>query len=410
VRWLRSSGSSARGTEAIPGRGRRLRVFTSSWGQLESGGSNIGDLAIFEAQLHDLAGSFEVGIASADPASTERSYRVRAFSTGRGRTAAYLAGVLWADAVIVGGGELAQDRSSLFYTPFNLLPLRFAWWLGRPAFAWAVGIGQGGELAPWTPPQLGRWLARARGVTVRDGPSRTSLLGAGLSPVRVVHTADAAFSLAGSYEPGPRPGDVLGAAPRDVSNRSGALLPLELRRRLGLTRSGDAGDADLRQWAQVLDRHLEVHGGRIRLFAFHTGPLSNSDDSSCARVASLMRHSSRADLVRTGDLGSFMSEMGGCRAILTSPLHGAILGLIAGALPVSVPYSTKSSRFMEEAGLRDLSVRRDGGAWAEDASTRLDRAWRECPGIWTALRERRADLIDRAAANRRLFCRMCLEQ
>jgi polysaccharide pyruvyl transferase WcaK-like protein len=409
VRWLPSSGNSAGGSRPIPAPCRRPRVFTSSWGQLESGGSNIGDLAIFSAQVRQLGGEFELGVLSADPAATAERFGVRGFSLSCGRAAAFFRGVLWADAVIVGGGELVQDRSSLLYTPFNLLPLRFAWWLRKPSFVWGAGIGQGAELAPWTPGQLRRWMGRSRGVTVRDRPSREVLLDQGLNPARVVHTADSAFALTDLYEPGPRMTDVLGAAPRDVSNRRGSLLPLEIRRKLGI--AGRPGrDPDPGQWAKVLDRHLGAHGGRVRMFAFHTGPLSSSDDSSCARVASLMENSSRVDLVGVTDLESFMGALSGCRTILTAPLHGAILGVIAGSLPVAVPYSSKNSRFMSEAGLGDLVVKKEEGDWSEDASARLDRAWVEASGIWEGLRDRRLEMAAKSALNPVLFKRMALGQ
>lgn len=347
-------------------------------------------------------------MASADPAATRRQFGAHGFSLKAGRIGAFLKGVLWADAVIVGGGELAQDRSSLLYTPFNLLPLRFAWWLGKPSFVWSVGIGQGDELAPWTPGQLGKWVGRARGTTVRDLPSRQSLIRQGVSPLRVVHTADSAFSFADLYVKRPMGGGVLGAAPRDVSNRRGGLLPLELRRKLGAS-SGSRDTRELREWARVLDRHLEVHGGRIRMFAFHTGPLSNSDDSSCAAVISLMKNKSGVDLVRTPGLVEFMDALSGCRAILTAPLHGAILGVVAGVLPVSVPYSSKNDRFMAEAGLEDLVVDRTSSLWGDDAMARLDLAWKEAGGFWSTLRVRRLEMAARSALNASLFKGMTLE-
>jgi polysaccharide pyruvyl transferase WcaK-like protein len=146
------------------------------------------------------------------------------------------------------------------------------------------------------------------------------------------------------------------------------------------------------------------------MFAFHTGPLSSSDDSSCARVASLMENSSRVDLVGVTDLESFMGALSGCRTILTAPLHGAILGVIAGSLPVAVPYSSKNSRFMSEAGLGDLVVKKEEGDWSEDASARLDRAWVEASGIWEGLRDRRLEMAAKSALNPVLFKRMALGQ
>lgn len=386
---------------------RKPRVFTASWGQLESGGSNIGDLAIFRAQIAELSGTCELAAASADPAATLSEYGVRGFDVRGGRLAAFLRGVAWADAVIVGGGELAQDRSSLLYTPFNLMPLRFAWWLGKPSFAWGIGIGQAGELAPWTPGQLGRWLGRARHCTVRDVPSGRSLLAAGLNPQRVTNTADAAFSLCGRWRSGPVGSDILGAAPRNVSNRRGHLLPLEVRRRMGVRDSAPSGD-EYRDWAELLDSHLERFGGSVRLFPFHTGTLSNSDDESCARIASLMRHRDRVETVDASSLDRFMAALSGCRVMLTVPLHGAILSTVCGPVPVAVPYSSKNTRFMEQAGLGRLTAPA-GPGFVDRASRVIREAWEDAPAIWNDLTRVRDDLASKSSLNSRLFAGTCLQ-
>ena len=115
------------------------KIFSSSWGQLEKGGSNVGDEAIFASQIRDLStiGDVKVGVMSAVPGKTENTYGAKPFDVSKGKLRAMTHGVRWCDVVIVGGGELAQDRSSLLYTPFNLHPLRPARRYGKPAFAWS---------------------------------------------------------------------------------------------------------------------------------------------------------------------------------------------------------------------------------------------------------------------------------
>jgi len=300
-------------------------------------------------------------------------------------------GVLWSDAVLVGGGELAQDVSSLLYTPFNLLPLVLARLFGRPSYGWLIGVGQEGELRPWTPPALRRWLSGCRGVSVRDAASGRTLLGLGLRRDRVLRAADSAFCLCDGWEPGPRDSMLLGAAPRDVSNRTGRLLPLEVRRKLRM--ASPSGDGGARRWAELLDSHLERHGGRVLLLPFHTGPLSNSDDAMCRRVAGLITSGDRADILDSHDLKSFIGAMSRCRVVVTAPLHGAILSVVAGAVPVSVPYSSKCTRFMMEAGLGALAGDDPGGA--------LEDAWTGTAGIWEELAPRRSELRRMALLNTR---------
>lgn len=353
-----------------------IKVFTSSWGQLERTGSNVGDEAIFVSQVKDLAAfpELRLGVMSADPERTRERFHAEPFDVSGGRLKAMRQGVRWADIVIVGGGELAQDRSSLLYTPFNLMPLRLARQCGKPAFAWSVGIGQGEELARWTPGQLAKWLGYCRGVTVRDRPSHELLLGLGLDPEKVLLSADSTFSLADEFPgDGPRE-EILGVAIRNVSNRQGSLLPLEIRRKLGIYRDPDM--TSLRaKWAALLDRHIDERGGRVHLFPFHTGSLSNSDDTECEAVMTMMRHHGSAEVVSPMRIREFMARIGRCRVFLTVPLHGAILSVVTGTVPVSVPYASKGFRFMEEAGLGRLAVSHSEQHWDERVFELIGEAW-----------------------------------
>lgn len=385
-------------------------MFTSSWGQLESAGSNIGDLAVFASQIAELGDDFDLGAMSGDPARTASEWGASGFSTRRGRLAAMLRGVLWSDAVIVGGGELVQDSSSLLYSQFNLLPFRLAAALRKPSFAWLVGLGQAGELRPWTPGEVARCLRTARGISVRDEPSWTLLRDLGFRRSRVLLAADSAFCLCGDpakdLGPGRYRSPVLGAAPRDTTNRRGSLLPLETRRRLGLERDRPDGTA-AGEWAALLDRHLERNGGRVLLLPFHTGPLSNSDDLICREVLGRMRHRESASIHGSSSLGAFLEALSGCRVVVTAPLHGAILSVVTGALPVAVPYSSKGSRFMAEAGLSDLVADASAPGWGEAVSDLLEMAWRTAGERWETLARRRAELRSRARANTAYFRSSC---
>lgn len=386
------------------------RVFTASWGQLESGGSNLGDTAILAAQLRDLGSTgAEVGVLSAEPNRTRQLFpAARAISLAGGRVAGLARGVLWADTVVVGGGELAQDVSSLLYSPFNLLPLMLARLFGRQAFAWGIGVGQGDELRPWTRRLLRRWLGTCRGVTTRDEPTRRLLLSLGLSARRVVPAADSAFSLAGARPGADTSGETcLAAAPRNVLNRQGKLLPLELRRKLGLWSEPDA-TAVRQAWARLLDRHLENHGGEVLMLPFHTGTLSNSDDRECRAIIDLMSASGRVRIVDTTRLESAMDAISRCRVMVTVPLHGSILSVVQGVVPLAAPYATKGSRFMEQAGLQELLLPPVGTpGWTGLAWKRLQRVWTDGAGIRRRMMDNRRRLLRAGKLNLLHFRRTC---
>ena len=386
------------------------KVFSSSWGQLEKGGSNVGDEAIFASQVRDIYSldDIKVGVMSGVPEKTEEVYDVKPFDVSKGKLRAMTRGVRWSDIVIVGGGELAQDRSSLLYTPFNLHPLRLAKRFGKPAFAWSIGIGQGNELARWTPGQLRKWLGYCSGVTVRDKPSLDILLNLGLDPERVRLASDSTFTLAGDYAQPHTTSEILGVAVRNVSNRQGNILPLEIRRKLGLYREPDVTGIR-RKWAALLDRHIDTHDGEIRFFPFHTGSLSNSDDSECEAVMAMMKHSDRATVIMPTGIRNFLTKISECRVILTVPLHGSILALVTGTIPIAVPYASKGFRFMEEAGIVDLTVDSSSDSWDEELSVLLDQTWDTSRNILQVLTEKRSELAESCTLNLELFNQTCLQ-
>jgi polysaccharide pyruvyl transferase WcaK-like protein len=302
-----------------------------------------------------------------------------------------LSGVRWADVVVVGGGELLQDRSSLLYSPFNLMPLVLARLFRRRSFCWAVGIGRKGELARTTPPLARFALGSCDGITARDRPTYTTLIEWGFTSPVLKPAADSALLLGRDFKAGPVGSTVLGAAPRNVMNRKGAFLPLEWRRRLPGHRPGDPSPAAA-AWASMLDRHLDLNGGTALLFPFHTGTLSNDDLSFCRLVLGAMKLPERASIAEFETVEEALSLIAGCRVMVTTPLHGAILSVVAGALPVAVPYSSKCSRFMEMAGLEALVEPGTGGVPGPATDRALDDAWRNCAGWWETLGKVREEL------------------
>lgn len=370
----------------------------------------MGDEAIFASQVKDLStlDGIRTGVMSADPGKTKETYGAKPFDVGEGRLRAMTGGVRWSDVVIVGGGELAQDRSSLLYTPYNLHPLRLARRYGKPAFAWSIGIGQGDELARWTPGQLRKWLGYCSGITVRDRSSYDTLMQLGLDPERVKLSSDSTFTLASDYAGLHHAPELLGVALRNVSNRQGKLLPLEWRKKLGLYREPDVSERR-RRWAAILDRHIETRGGEVLFFPFHTGSLSNSDDEECIAVMAMMKNSQKASIFMPGALREFLNGISRCRIFVTVPLHGSILSVVTGTVPVAVPYASKGYRFMDEAGLGGLTVDPRADDWDRRLSSLLDRTWESSREIQNDISLTRSRLAEQCTVNLRHFRSTCLQ-
>jgi polysaccharide pyruvyl transferase WcaK-like protein len=316
----------------------------------------------------------EIGVLTADPDRTKRRYPgVRCFDVSGGRLKTIISAVRWSDIVIVGGGELVQDVSSKLYSPYNLMPLFLAAVFRKKAFAWAVGIGQKSELALWTPLLTKLALLACDGITVRDRGSFNVLHRLGFREPEMILTADCALTLFPESR-SEKPPNTIGAAPRDVANRSGKLLPLELRKKLGIHKVADPLPA-AQAWASILDRHVDKHGSEVILFPFHTGTLSNNDHGFCELVKSRMKNRALVTTADPSDTDEFTALIARCRVLVTTPLHGAILALAMGTVPVSVSYSSKCTRFMEQAGLSEYIPRGSAGIPGEAAFPIIEKAW-----------------------------------
>lgn len=354
----------------------------------------MGDTVIFRSQYEALSSmGVHLGVLSAHPQETVKRYPgVKCFDVRKGRLRAILSSLFWCDIAIVGGGELVQDQSSRMYSPFNLLPLFISFLLRKKSFAWAVGIGQGRELTRFT-----RFLTRLAfripaGVTVRDRGSFNTLYWLGCREPEMMMASDCALAL---EIPGSGRMNTLGAAPRDVSNRRRHLLPLELRKKLGIYRPADPVPG-AKAWAALLDGHLARHDSDVILFPFHSGSLSNDDGGYCHLVR---KHMSRGDRVTIADPAypeAFLKMLSRCRLMVTTPLHGAILAVATGTLPVSVSYSSKCVRFMEQAGLsRFMSSGQPGIPDLETAGI-VEEAWTESKSLTPEMGETASELRKRA--------------
>ena len=348
---------------------------------------------IFKAQFNALSSmGVQTGVLTADPERTKLRYPgVKCFDVSSGRIKAVIAGIRWSDIVVVGGGELVQDVSSLFYSPYNLLPLFTAALLRKKTFAWAIGIGQGRELAPWTPIAARLALKGCSGITVRDRGSFNILHKLGFREPEMILASDCALTLF-EKELEHMHSNTLGAAPRDVSNRSRKILPLELRKKMKNYQEPDplpAADA----WAELLDKHVGKHESQVILFPFHTGSLSNDDHSFCKLVLSRMQYSSHVKLADPSKTEEFLDLISQCRVLVTTPLHGAILAVASGVLPVSISYASKCTRFMEQAGLEEYTPEGKRGFPGKETSIAVEKAWMNSENILQRMIPRREELI-----------------
>ncbi len=354
----------------------------------------MGDAVIFKSQYADLLRlGVQVGVLSAHPAETLQRYPgVKCFDVSRGRLKAILAGLFWCDIAVAGGGELVQDQSSRLYSPYNLLPLFLAFLFRKKSFVWAVGIGQGKELTGFTRLLTRLALRTSSGITVRDRGSFNTLYWLGLREPEMVLVSDCALTL--DPEPVGKM-KMLGAAPRNVSNRQRHFLPLELRKKLGMHKEIDPAPAAA-AWGKLLDWHSKKYDSDIVLFPFHTGSLSNDDHIFCSLVARKMEMKERVTIADPAYPEAFLKMLARCRVMVTTPLHGAILSVASGTVPVSVSYASKCTRFMDQAGLGSFATSGKPGIPDRNTAAAVKRAWEQFSSISEEVETERQNLQERA--------------
>ena len=335
----------------------------------------------------------QIGVLTADRERTLKRYPdVNCFDTRRGRLVAMIRATLWSDIVVVGGGELVQDQSSLLYSPYNLLPLFLAALFGKKSFAWAVGIGQRKELTAFTRLLTSLAMKTVSGITVRDRGSFNVLHSLGVREPKMILASDTALTLSEKNTEVKR---FLGAAPRDVSNRTRHLLPLEIRKKLGMHKPKDPGRAASR-WAKLLDWYSKKFGEKVVLFPFHTGTLSNDDGTFCRLVKKRMKTGEQVHIADLENTEEFLGLLRGCRIMVTTPLHGAVMAFAYGVLPVSISYSSKCTRFMEQAGLADYVAADGPGLPGKTSALALKKARENSESMEEDMSPRRKELVQRA--------------
>jgi polysaccharide pyruvyl transferase CsaB len=291
-----------------------MRVLVAGW----IGSTNLGDELVFAGLRAKLAArGAEVVAVSEDPAGTARAHRVAAVA-GR-NPAAVLAAAGRADALVLGGGGLLQDETSVLNLPYHLARV-WAARARRTPFA-AVGVGAGR-----LDTAVGRRLvtrslrgARLRGVSVRDAGSAALLARLGVPDV--VTAADLALGL-------PPPDE----APEDAV--SVCLRPA--------VRSTALPDPLVVALAQALDQ-LAADGLAVRFVAFQ----ADRDDAVHRQVAARMR--APAELCTPG-LDEILREVARGRAVVAMRYHAGVAAVLAGRPAVLIDYSPKVGSLAVELG------------------------------------------------------------
>lgn len=306
------------------------------------GERNAGDEAILTAMLDGLRRrrpglQFTVPTYGPDPAEVERSYGVQSFPMHD--TDRLFAAVDEADLILLGGGGVLHDlwRPNLetLFTPRHAgltyycgIPWLGAQ-LGKPVMLYAVGVG---PLLFEESRELVRDVATAaQAITVRDPLSAELLRGLGVHRPSVEMTADAAWQLRASAQPG-----------------SGAMLPLTGGPNgwVGVAvRNWDVG-VDQAKWEQALLDGLaafaRTHGLGLAFVPFQERGVGLQDDLGLARrLASQFERIPTAVIAHAGRVSEILNVFSECELIVGMRLHATIFACIVGKPVLAIAYDPK---------------------------------------------------------------------
>lgn len=346
----------------------------------ESKGSNLGDLAIINATIESLRRQMpnvHITLLSDDPEYTTQLYGVEAIKIS-------LPGIFRSirncDLVLIGGGTVFTDVSSMTIIPINTIVPLLGVLMGKPVAAWGIGSGKRSL--------IGQALVRLlmpyfRVISVRDEETRQDL-GKLYPPVanKIVVTEDAAFS----YNPisaTPARQNRIVIAPRRIFHYKNSFLPFYLRKKLGLLPK--AYFQKLEEFKQVLadlaDYAVERYGATISFLPMYSAigagkgmsgflkaNFSSRDDMVCQDIHTKMRHREQASLFISDSPREVVEHLRSSRAVVGVPLHSLMLSHVAQTPFVGLAYQQKVARFMGRAGMQDFMIRVD----SLDAPLRID--------------------------------------
>ena len=326
------------------------------------GSDNTGDEAVLQAVIESLHKRRIAGLhaLSIDPAKTTRRFGIPT-SARKLTDPATLRALRGARALVLGGGGLIQDRTSVYNLPIYAIYVLLAKVFGLRVIGWGLGVEPLDTL-------LGKLLARflcgaSDHFSVRDAGSKRLLVRAGVPEHEVTVSADPAFLLepdspggAGAGERRAKPLVVF--CLRDLpDNRPGLnlhyILPISMRRRIGL-----AGRKD----PEREERFVEAVGLGVKLCVDEWGadvsflPLwPGRDDAVINRVIAACGALGIPPerLVRVDGSMSpreMATYLGGADLLVSMRLHAVIFAARQGVPSLALAYARKMRGQMRALG------------------------------------------------------------
>jgi polysaccharide pyruvyl transferase CsaB len=319
------------------------------------GSENLGDEAIFRAVIDNLGIDKSCITALSNNEAKTRALGVDTVPAKN--PVRVLSAIRNCDVLMLGGGGIIQDQSSILNFLYFYLQLAAAKFYRKRSLLCFVGVG------PLRSP-ISRFLLRtiASNVSfavVRDESSKEILLRYMKQPDAVLAAHDPVLNFA--FDPATLPPSRYGtkkpyiivSVRRWFFTRS--LLPVTISRRLGRTALFSSKYTDfVSKLADNLDRFLENHPDITPIFV----SLYDSEDYEVLEdLMGAMRNPDRVILAKRGISEiEYLSMARQSLFVLGMRLHALILGAAVDKPFIALRYSTKVSEFAEQFGLTENSI------------------------------------------------------
>lgn len=335
------------------------RILFANHAQFEGRCTNLGDWAIFEQMVEKLSPEIdtkkiEIIVPSADVEYTNSHYPVTAFK--RGGILGIINTLKWiikSDVVLIGGGEIVQDCSSMVYIPYQLIRPFIAKLFRKKLFAYAIGVGEEEEIS---------WIGKLQSkiilnmfdvITVRDEKSYHVLKNyLKVNKPQIFLTADPALNLQKKKSKVNMDKDYFVISVRSVYHRNHNILPFSIRKRLGIVPSEyyDAIKEFKKEIAKLADNISKKYDYDIKFLNTYVGPkMSASDDKFTLDVADKMKEKKRVEIININNTPSQNKfVLAGAQLIISVPLHPLILGASENVPVFSLAYASKNRSFMNQ--------------------------------------------------------------
>lgn len=359
----------------------KIKIFLTSQAQFEAESTNLGEKAIFEELLKRYKENLpnaKIKVLSSNPKKTKSDYNIESIKLG-GLINFFksILEIYKSDFIVVGGGELIQDKSSLVMIPYILLRPMIGKLLGKKIVAQGVGIGEDSEITKFGKIQTHFALNKFDIITLRDKKSYSMLEKMNIMRPKIYLTADIANTLEKAADK--TINEVLRnyniknnekyvvLSMRSVYHRSHNLLPFSMRKKFGFVSPEYFKEIDnfKKVIARIGDYICENYKSKVVFIPAYVGKqFSAQDDEFSKSIMNIMKNNS--ELIIEDSCSINKGILSKSELVIGVPLHSLILAGSENIPVIAISYASKNRAYMDQIGMSDFVLR------AENLGERID--------------------------------------